>query len=167
MTAVAPLGYVGSDWDEWLEAVSEDVRGEAGPAVATYIREPYNAVRWMRALSALDSDVNARMADARLRLEAARPEPGSPDSRAWYDARRESKNLHASRVRFRQAVHERLIECRALLASLRLDERLTAESLLQVIARAAALLDRDDPEAAEGLLAATLKQAQEADLTPG
>lgn len=152
-------------WQEWLDVAADDAKGEAGEHDQDRLRHPANLVRWLRALSALDSDVNARIADGRIRLKAAKPLPnpgpdGDPAMKAWHDLRREEEDRHASRVRFRQAINDRLIECRQALADAGIAERLTQESLLQHIARAAALLDDDDVDAAEGLLRSVLAQAE-------
>lgn len=163
-TIPAPTGYTDPPdlWAQWLEDATDDVKGVADPATAARLRRPENLIRWQRTLAVLDGDVNARMGEGRLRLEAAKPEPGSPDRKAWYDARREHAERHARQVRFRNSVHERLRECRFLLAEHGLSERMATETVLEMVARATDMLDRDDLDAAYSLLNSVLRDAQRA-----
>lgn len=160
----APTGFAESRdaWQEWLDNTTLDVRREADDATYWHLRQPENLIRWQRCLAVLDGDINARMGDARLRLEALRPEVGSPDRKAWHDAKREHNDKHARRVRFRNAIHERLKECRFRMDEAGLSERLTSETLLEAIQRAHNMLDRDDMEAASALLGSLIADAQKA-----
>lgn len=160
----APSDYTeGADvWQWWLDAATRDVRHEADDETYWRLRQPENLVRWQRALAVLEGDVNARMGDARLRLESQRPEPGHPDRKAWHDLKREHNDRHAGRVRFRNAVVERMKECRFRLAENGIDERLSPEAMLEIVQRAHEMLDRDDLDAASGLLASLIRDAQKA-----
>lgn len=160
----APTGFTegGDAWAYWLDATTRDVRHDADDETYWALRQPENLVRWQRCLSVLDGDVNARMGDARLRLEAQRPEVGSPDRKAWHDAKRAHADQHARRVRFRNAVHERLKECRFRMAEAGISERMTLESVLESVQRAHDMIDRDDPEAASALLGTLIRDAQKA-----
>lgn len=165
MTIPAPTGYTegGDTWTQWLTDTSLDVKGEADPETSARLREPQNLIRWLRALSALDGDVNARIGEGRLRLEAAKPDSDSPERKAWYDMRREYTDRHARQVRFRNSVHSRRLECRARLAEHGLSERLAVETVLETVARASDMLDRDDIDAASALLNSVLRDAQAAE----
>lgn len=164
-TIPAPSGFTDTAtvWQRLLADATDDVKGIAPPHVAASLREPQNLIRWHRALATLDGDVNSRMGDDRLRTEAAKPEvEGTPEFAAWKQEKRLQGERHARRVRFRSAVSARMRECRFLLAENDLHERVTAESLLETIARAADYIERDDPDTALSLLDATLRDAEKA-----
>lgn len=153
-----PIAERGYAWEDWMEAVIDDVKG--GRQHAVWLREPRNLLQWLRGLVVLESDVSARIAEARLRVDALKPLPGEHPTRAYLEALREHDERHGPRVRFRQSVTARLVECRFLLAEQGLAERQTPEHLLATIVRAAEMLETDDVDAALALLNTVVRDTQ-------
>lgn len=155
-----PIGSRRDLWQQWLAMAAADAKGQATPEQSALLRQPGNLLRWLRTLSALESDVNARMGESRLRVDALRPPLGEPPSREYVVEKRAHEARHGTRVRFRNSVTQRQVECKFLLHEQGIDERVTLETVLLTMSRAMDRLEQDDPDAARGMLAGALRDAE-------
>lgn len=98
---------------------------------------------WLRALIALQLQVDRHIAQDRLALGALKPLPGSQPTADYMRAKRAADSQHAKRLHFRQLAADRMDDVESLIGDGPLD-RTTAGDVARALAAIAQLLDDDE-----------------------